>query len=215
MTAPEPAHPAAACRPDEAGFTLVEVLVAGSLVVLLALPAMSLLRATYGFVDSMQSRFRLDAEARQITTLLGDGSALLANAGTSTGSRGQAMVEGMHSRSVTSGLSPADAPPTGSQLSASFQFVLPDGGLTLAGDTFPTLSIACSGAATPLPACTGSETRTVAGWLGSAPTLTLSGQVMAVGLTLTDPFRAPHVANPASATETFRTMFNLNVETNP
>lgn len=200
---------------DEAGFTLVEVLIAGTLASLLALPAMSMLRGTYGFVDGMQSRFRLNDQARQITALLGDGSAMLSNAGTSTGSRGLAMVEGLRSRSVTSGLTPADAPPGGAQMFVSSQFVLPDGSLTLPGDSFPPVTVTCTGPGVPVPACGGSETRTVQGWLGTAPAISTSGQVAAVGLTLTDPFRAQCALNSSSATETYRTMFNLNVETNP
>ncbi|MGI4797091.1 MAG: prepilin-type N-terminal cleavage/methylation domain-containing protein [Janthinobacterium lividum] len=200
---------------DEAGFTLVEVLIAATLASLLALPAMSMLRGTYGFVDGMQSRFRLNEQARQITALLGDGSAILSNAGLFTGSRGLAMVEGLRSRSVTPSLTPSDAPPSGSQLFSSSQFVLPDGFLTLPGDTFQPVTITCTGPTVPVPACGGTETRTVQGWLGVAPTLSTSGQVAAVGLTLTDPFRAQRAINSSSATETYRTMFNLNVETNP
>ena len=199
----------------EAGFTLVEVLVAGSLSLLLALPAMSMLRGTYDVVDAMQSRFRLNQEARQVVALLGDGSASLSNAGTSTGSRGLAMVEGLRSRSITSGLTPADAAPTAAQLIASYQFVFPDGALSLSGDGFPAASIACTGAHLPLPACTGTETRSVQGWLGATPTLALAGQVEAVGLTRTDPVRARRANNPQCATETYRTMFNLNVEADP
>lgn len=199
----------------EAGFTLVEVMIAGTLIMLLALPAISMLRSTYGFVDAMQSRFRLNAEARQVVMLLGDGSATLSNAGTSVGSRGLPLVEGLHGRSVVSGLSPSDAAPAGSQLSSSYQFVLPDGGLSLFGDGFTAISVVCTGPAKPMPDCTGAETRTIQGWLGSAPTITMSGQLAAVGLTMTDPFRAQRAINPSSATETYRTMFNLNVEANP
>jgi type II secretory pathway pseudopilin PulG len=202
-------------KSDEAGFTLVEVMIAGTLACLLALPAMSMLRSTYGFVDAMQSRFRLNDQARQVTALLGDGSALLSNAGTSTGSRGLALVESLRSRSVVSGLTPTDTAPTGTQLNTSYGFVLPDGSLTLAGDSFPAVVITCTGVKAPLPDCTGSETRTVQGWLGTTPTIAISGQVAAVGLTLTDPFRAQRAINPSSATETYRTMFNLNVEADP
>src|SRR6195952_1924084 len=103
---------------DEAGFTLVEVMIAGTLACLLALPAMSMLRGTYRVVDAMQSRFQLNDQARQVTALLGDGSAIFSTAGAGTGSRGLAMVEGLRSRSITAGLNPTDAAPTGSQLTA-------------------------------------------------------------------------------------------------
>lgn len=45
---------------DDRGFTLPEVLVAGTLTLLLALPALHLLRTTYRMADTVQGRLRLN-----------------------------------------------------------------------------------------------------------------------------------------------------------
>lgn len=203
--------PADAEADDEAGFTLVEVMVAGTLSLLLFLPAYAMLRQTYRFADIVQSRFRQSEQARQVLGLLGDGSAQF---GTQTNARGFAMVEGLRSR---------PAIPTGWTLRKASQFTMSDSnGLVITGDGVAPLSLQCSGPGIPIPDCTGSETRIVQGWVGHDPSLVQSsGQTVGVGISITDPFRAQRLAgSPGSgslgtATETYRTMFGLNVEANP
>ena len=190
----------------DAGFTLVEVMVAGTMAVLLALPAYALLAATYRFADKVQSRFHLNEQARQVLTLLGDGSAQF---GLVNNARGFRLVEGLRSR---------PAIPTNWPLRIAGQFTMTDtNSLFLSGDGVPSLSIQCSAATVPIPDCTGTETRTLAGWMGSDPTLVLaSPKTVSVGVSVVDPFRAQRmVKTPASVTESYRTIFSLNVEANP
>lgn len=210
-------------RSDEAGFTLPEVLIAGTLAMLLALPSLALLRTTYRFVDMLQSRFKIDEEARQSFALLGDGGAvqsseevpgLLAPAS----SRGFALVESLRSHASLLTCQSAQGQSTpGACLRKTSEFVFPDGSLTLLGDTFPTLSVTCTKAGTPIPDCAATETRTVQGWTGSDPVITYPGQSTPVPtldaiITVTNPFYALRAALPSAATERYRTMFTLGAE---
>lgn len=198
----EPARPAA-----EAGFTLAETVIAGTLGLLLVLPAVEMLSRTYRFVGGMQSRARQSQEARQVLGLLGDGTAVF---GTQSNPRGFKMVEGLRSRS---GL-PASWPLRSS--TAPGQFIMTDGSVSIAGDTVAPVQVACRGAAKPIPDCTGTETRSLQGWLGAAPQLTRSDQLISVSIAITDPFQARRsTPDMARITETFRTRFTANVERNP
>ena len=191
---------------DDAGFTLVEVMVAGTMTVLMALPAYSLLATTYRFADKVQSRFRQNEEARQVLTVLGDGSVLF---GTQANARGFPMVEGLRSRA---------AAPAGATLRSASALVLTDSnGLSITGDSVPPLQIPCSSAVTPIPDCRGTETLTVQGWLGSNPTVAAaSSQTVGIGVTIIDPYRALRLGTaPATAAESYRNIFTLNVEANP
>ncbi|MBV9735373.1 MAG: hypothetical protein JO209_05645 [Acidisphaera sp.] len=191
----------------DAGFTLVEAMIAGMLGILMAFPALIMLRDTYRYVDLVRGRLRLDQQARQVYSLLGNGTNTLANIGTNTGARGFTLVEGLHSRQLA---------PLGATLRSSSQFVLPDGGLTASGDSFPAVTVACNGVGNPIPDCLAVETHSVQGWVGSDPAITVTGQSAAVDLTLTDPFRAVRAGNQyATATEVFRSIYTLNVEANP
>lgn len=191
---------------DDAGFTLVEVMVAGTMAVLLALPAYALLAATYRFADKVQSRFRQNEQARQVLSLLGDGSA---QSGLAANARGYRMVEGLRSR---------PAIPSPWSLRTAGQFVMTDSnGLSISGDAVPGLQIQCTAAALPIPDCSGAGSLTIKGWLGSDPTLTTaSPQTVGVGVSIIDPYRAQRMAKtPGSTAESYRTIFSLNVEANP
>ena len=191
---------------NDAGFTLVEVMVAGTMAVLLALPAYALLAATYRFADRVQSRFHQNEQARQVLSLLGDGSAQYGPVANTRGYRG---VEGLRSR---------PAIPTAWPLRSAGQFVMSDSNnLSISGDALPSLQIQCSAAAVPIPDCQGTETRTMTGWLGSDPTLAAaSPQTVGVNISVVDPYRAQRMVKaPASVAEGYRTIFSLNVEANP
>ena len=195
----------------QAGFTLIEVMIAGTLSLMVLLPAYAMLNRTYRFADVIQSRFQQNAQARQVLELLGDGSAQF---GTQANARGFAMVEGLRSR---------PAIPPGWVLRQASQFSMTDSnGLVVTGDQVTPLSVQCNGAGVPIPDCTGAEARTVQGWLGRDPVLVQSSsQTVGVGLSVTDPFRAQRLGNKSSsgpagaATELYRTMFGLNVQANP
>lgn len=199
----------------EAGYTLPEAMIAGALSLVLVLPGYVLLRRTYDVADLMSSRFRLNEQARQAFVLLGNGGGGSSNTGIT---RPFALVEGLRSRCFrASGQPPCTAQlPSPASLRSASQLVLEDNALSLRGDSIAPVAITCRGLRDPLPDCTGVETRTVQGWLGSDPTLSGQGRTWALGLTVTDPFRAQRAGRlPGSATETYRTMFTLNAESDP
>ena len=194
-----------AAATDEGGFTLVEAMIAGTLGLLLVLPGYALLASTYRFADLIESRVHQSEQARQVLSLLGDGTS---SAATGTDARGFGLIEGLRSRASI---------PSPWTLRRSGQFIMTDGALQITGDAVPALNVQCTAAATPVPDCKGTEARTINGWLGSDPVLSsAAGHVAAVGIAVTDPFRAQRVAKyPGMVTENFRTLFGLNVEANP
>ncbi len=224
----------AAAKPGRAGgehgFTVVEVLVAGTLGLGLALPAFALLNGTYRVATLLNSRFARDAEARQVLTLLGEGSSSF---GTVTDPRGFTMVEGLRSHASI---------PSPYTLTSNGQFVMGDlapvsvvginlGGIlgvsgsgpTLSGDAVPSTTITCTASGVPVPACGyAGATVTTQGWMGASPTLQTFGlaapgtRTVAVEVTVSDPFQATRPGRTAAdVTDTYRTLFNLNVEANP
>jgi hypothetical protein len=194
-------------RHGEAGFTLPEVLIAGTLTLLLALPAYELLRKSHGFTAQAASRFRMNEAARQVFVLAGSGSAVLDPTLTQKNARGFPYAEGLRSRQTS---------PAGDMLRSNSRFVLPDAPFLLQGDTFPTQTIACTGAGSPLPDCTAGAARTVEGWLGADPAISVAAPNAALSWRIADPFRATQPNVPAAtATERYRTIFTLNVESPP
>ncbi len=219
------ARPLRPARTGEDGFTLVELLVATTLSLCLVLPAYALLNGTYRTATLVDSRFARDAQARQVMTLLGDGSASF---GTLKNARGFTMVEGIRSRAGVS---------ANTAQSSNGQFVMTDAGAgllpgvltgvpTLAGDSVPPVTVRCTAAGVPLPSCNapgsgllGANTVTTQGWMGAAPVLTpppTQGCTVAVDITVSDPFQAARRGQTAAGvTDTYRTLFGLNVEANP
>ena len=202
----------------DAGFTLPEAMIAGALSLVLVLPGYVLLRRTYEVADLMGSRFRLNEQARQAFAVLGNGSIATGTTAGGKSARGFGLVEGLRSRCHRTSGKPsctAQAPSSASLRSAS-QLVLEDGALSLKGDAISPVAVTCRGLRDPLPDCTVLETRTVQGWLGSNPVLSGQGRTRSLGITVTDPFRAQRAGRlPATATETYRTMFTLNAESDP
>jgi type II secretory pathway pseudopilin PulG len=192
---------------DDRGFTLPELMIATMMTLLMGLPAYLLLERGNEFAEATRSRLALNAQARQVWTLLGSGSANLSGVTSQKDADGFSYVEGMRSLA---------AAPTGNTLRNSGQFTLQDSPLSISGDAFPMQTVTCTGAANPIPDCVSTETHNVQGWLGSDPSISVSGRNASVLLTLTDPFEAQRANSaPSTATEQYRTIFTLNGEAAP
>ena len=194
----------------------MELLVATTLSLCLVLPAYALLDGTFRNAALVNSRFARDAQARQVMTLLGDGTASYGNL---KNARGFTMVEGIRSRQSL---------PSTWSLNSNGQFVMSDtaaGGIlsvlgtppSIAGDAVSPITVTCKGNSLPLPGCTSAGTKlTTKGWLGADPVLTQTGNTVAVQITVSDPFQAARSGQTAAGvTDTYRTLFNLNVEADP
>ncbi len=87
----------------------------------------------------------------------------------------------------------------------------------------PSTTITCTASGVPVPACNyAGATVTTQGWMGATPTLQTFGlftpatRTVAVEVTVSDPFQATRPGRTAAdVTDTYRTLFNLNVEANP
>ena len=184
-------------------------MIAGTLGLCLVLPAYALLNGTLRTATLINSRFQRDAQARQVLALLGEGTASF---GTAANARGFTMVEGIRSRQSL---------PSPWTLNSGGQFVMSDTAgqgapPAIAGDSVPPTTVTCTGTALPLPGCTAGATLTTRGWMGANPVLLQAGRTVAVDVIVSDPFQAARLGQPAgSASDTYRTLFNLNVEANP
>ena len=139
--------------------------------------------------------------------MLGSGSANLSGITAQTDGYGFPYVRGMRS---------LQSAPAGSSLRSAGRFVLSDNPLSIVGDFFPPQTVTCTAPATPIPDCVSTETHGIQGWLGSDPTLSVSGRTANVVSTLTDPFQAQRPNVPArTATERYRSIFTLNSEAAP
>ena len=211
MAPRDASRPGAAAPTGEDGFTLVEVLIAGTLGLFLALPAYALLSGNYRTATLINSRFVRDSQARQVLGLLGEGTA---SSGSLSNARGFTMVEGIRSR---------NALPLPWTLSSNGQFVMSDTSAnasaappSISGDSVPQVIVRCTATGIPLPACNGTGTVATQGWMGASPVLSQTGRSVAVDITVSDPFQAVRPRQTtAGVTDSYRTLFNLNVEANP
>lgn len=187
-------------RRCDAGFTLVEAMIAGTIGVLVMLPAYALLRNTYATAFVVNSRFQRNAEARQMLTMIGEGS---------SGSAGGTFVHGIRGQGTI---------PTNWAISLGGQLVIADltTMATISGDKTPSITITCTAPATPVPACVAAGmTLSTIGWLGAAPVVMspTSGRTATVGITVADPYQAARAGQTgSSAVDTYRSQFNLNVQ---
>ena len=195
----------------EDGFTLVEVLIAGTLGLCLVLPAFAVLSGSYRTALLINSRFARDSEARQVLGLLGEGTTSFGNL---SNARGFTMVEGIRSRASL---------PVNWTLTNLGQFVMTDTSAnvqatppSISGDAVPLTSVHCTATGVPMPGCISTGTVKTQGWMGASPVLLQTGRSVAVNITVSDPFQASRPQQTVAAvSDTYRTLFNLNVEANP
>jgi Tfp pilus assembly protein PilW len=192
-------------RSSQAGFTLLEVMIASVTSMFVIMPALVFMFRSYDWYSSVESELMLNRKARQVLDLIGNGAR-----GTTNGTDGSPNVYGLRGR---------HAAPAASSLRSNYSLQYTSNNLTISGDTFATLTITCTGSAAPLPDCGSSgQTKTVTGWIGNAfnvnsSTLSAAWRTVGVTVTLTDPFQAQRADDPATATQTYRTLFTLNRDT--
>lgn len=194
-------------RKRQAGFTLMEIMVAVTVSATVLTPALALLFATLEWRDEAAATIRLNQQARLTFDVLANG----ARAG-SNGTNGTPYIYGIRGRKV--------APSGALRSNYSLQYV--SNGLTVTGDTFAATTVTCTAAEQPLPDCTAAgQVKTVTGYLGRDVTLdavnrSVSGRTVEAAITVTDPFEARRLENPRLASETYRGVFTLNRdETDP
>src|SRR5581483_5622571 len=107
-----------------------------------------------GWYDELSSRIAINRHARETYDVLS-----LGGIASTTGNDGTTNVYGLRGHF---------AAPT-SSMSSNYSLRYISNNLTLTPDLMASMSITCTGTATPMPDCTsGGGTKTVKGWLGAA-----------------------------------------------
>ena len=187
-------------KKTQAGFTLIEVMIASVASMAVIAPAIAVMFNAFGWYAEIQSRIALNREARQAFDLIGSGAKASANGNDAT-----PYLYGVRGRDVA---------PAGT-LRSNYALQYQSNNLTANGDSVATMTVTCTAAGVPLPDCAGNETKTVAGWIGNNLSLnsasrSVVGRTVETMVTITDPFQAQRAVNPAFASETYRTIFTLN-----
>ncbi len=185
--------------PNDAGFTLVEAMIAGAVGLAITMPAYTMLRATYASMSTVNSRVQRNVEARQVLSLIGDGS---------SSSSGSTYVRGVRQEGILQTIFTSS--------NGLFTMTDPTMRTSLTGDKTAPISIRCAGPQLPLPTCLqAGQTVSASGWLGANPTVIAppTGRTATVSITVSDPYAASRAGQTAaSVSDTYRTQFNLNVQ---
>ena len=186
----------------QAGFTLIEVMIASVTSMFVIMPALVFMFRSYDWYTSAESELMLNRKARQAFDLIGNGAR-----GSANGNDGSPNLYGIRGRHLA---------PSKSSLRSSYKLQYTSNNLTVTGDTLASQTITCTGSGLPLPDCTSSgQSKTVTGWIGNdfnvnTTARTVAGRTVEVTVTVTDPFQAQRADDPTTATQTYRTLFTLN-----
>lgn len=184
----------------QAGFTLIEVMIASVASMAVIAPAIAVMFNAFGWYAEIQSQIALNREARQAFDLIGNGAKASSN-----GNDAKPYLYGVRGRK---------AAPAGT-LRSNYTLQYQSNNLTATGDSITSMTVTCTAAGVPLPDCVGTETKTVAGWIGkdlslNTATRSVVGRTVETMVTIGDPFQVQRAVNPTSASETYRTIFTLN-----
>ncbi len=186
----------------QGAFTLVEVMFASFLGFLLILSVFGILFQSMDLAASLETKAKLNAQARETLDMLGDGRSDGVNDDVS-GLRGMKVV---------------DIP--GKITRDKYQIKLddddPDDNNFLETAKFTLFTITCQGDKDPLPDCVGTEEIDVKGYVGDDPKLyaiqrSVSDRTREIEIMIIDPVGIARKINPArSNRETYRTIYMLN-----
>ena len=186
----------------QSGFTLIEVMIASVASMAVIVPAIAVMFNALDWYAEIQSQIAINRAAREAFDLIGDGARTA-----TAGNDGKPYAYGLRGRK---------AKPTGA-LRNNYTLRYQSNNKTVDGASFASITVTCSAVAAPLPDCTAAgQTKAVSGWIGSDVVLgtasrsIASGRTVEATITITDPFAAQRLPNPAMATQTYRTVFTLN-----
>jgi Tfp pilus assembly protein PilW len=189
----------------QAGFTMMELMIATTLGMTLLTVALTLLNQSLEMAAEMEGRLRLNAQARSVFVVLSDGGRNI----TASGTDGTNEVYGLRRRQTA----------TAGGFRQDYRLNYANNGLTLDGDTLATVTVDCNGTADPLPDCTGAaDSETVTGWLGEDVTVendarSVWDRTVETEFTLVNPYlvRRRRVAN-SQTIDRYQTIFNQVLE---
>ena len=197
------------------GFTLIELMFAAAATAVVIWAATAFLLKSLEWHDELSGKIAMNRHARETFDVLAYGG--YANG---TGNDGTHNVYGFRGSNK--------APPA-PRLRANDTLTYTDNNITLTPDLFAAMTITCTGTGLPVPDCKApgpgpgpgpgppgpGGSQTVTGWLGSDVQLnsgprSVANETVEVIVTITNPFEAQRVTNPALFTTTYRTIFTLN-----
>ncbi|MBF8271227.1 MAG: hypothetical protein HW380_332 [Magnetococcales bacterium] len=185
------------------GFTLVELMIAGSLGTVLSLVLFEMLLQAQHMADAMIMQSTLNGQAREVFDLLMDGGVE-----PSTTNR----IPGFHGRAAL---------PTNLKTTTSFRLQLWNTGETIAlrtRETLPQFSITCSAQYTPVKTCgSNGATHTIDGFINEFTSTSLLSKTYDIKFSLIDPQMVPRAETDQRFTQSeysssFWTVFALNVD---
>lgn len=192
-------------RRRDAGFTLPELAVAGTVSAFLMLVAYELLLTGAEFQAEATSRIRMNQQARASFETLMNGTIVPGGLGTDLSDE----VQGIRGQ-ITIPVTP---------MRNDYRLRLSDNGLQHDGDQVPTFTIQCTGPGVPLPDCIdAADTETVTGWMAADPVLSgtlrsVNGRTVEAGMTIVDPWQLQRRrGRPASAIDGYRTIITRRSE---
>jgi Tfp pilus assembly protein PilW len=211
----------------QAGFTVIELLVASTLGLGLMVVVSSIFFDAVRIADGLRSQLALNRDARVMFEILAYGAVQSGFNNTpatqdyvfglrwrrSSGASGtgwgapSSLIEttgGGTQREYRLALSPTDAAPDG-----------PPAG-TLRSQEIPGFDVTCTGVDTPVQGCSSGSTKRMKGYLQRDPGLTSTGRLREVTLNLLDPYGISiKSATQLDISAIYWTVFTLNVDQNP
>ncbi len=195
-------------RTNQAGFTLIELMLASTLGLILLIAALGILYDSVNIADVLRSKVSVNAAARESFDLLLDG-----------GISGTQEIFGLRGLDATAVPSDLEL-----QVDDGFRVRLLTNGAAVAleGPRTTIRNITCIAAGDPIPACGGAGALAVEGYLAGEPVLNVSRSItddlgdnrtQELELTLFNPYllgRADVTAQ--QAIEVYRTIFTLNLD---
>jgi len=189
----------------QGGFTLLEVLMASAATGVVIAAATGFMLRGLAWYDELSAKVEMNRHAREAYDLMAYGGK-----SPTSGKDGSKNIYSLHGMKK--------APPGGLR-SKEGALQYPSNKLTLTTDQFSPMTIACTGAGTPIPDCksaTGKDsTQSVGGWIGSDIRMeggpkSVNNRTVAVTFVITDAFEAQRAEAPALFSDTYRAIFTLN-----
>jgi prepilin-type N-terminal cleavage/methylation domain-containing protein len=186
---------------SQRGFTLMEVMVSTMATAVVIVAASAFLLRFLAWYDELSAKIAINRHARETYEVLS-----LGGLASTSGNDGTMNVYGLRGHFA--------APTRSMRSEYSLRYI--SNNLTLTPDLTASMSIACTGTATPMPDCTsGAGTKTVKGWIGAAvntntASRSVSNKTMEVTFTIMNPFQIQRAVSPSVFAENYHAIFTLN-----
>lgn len=187
---------------NQRGFTLIELMSVAAATGIIMLAGSAFMLRALAWHDEISAKIEMNRHARTTYELWAYGGRSASNGGDSTKN-----VYGFRGRK--------SAPAASALRNSTGAVSYTNNSLTLRPDLFATMTVTCKAAGNPIPACTGTSSKTVTGWLGADADLNSEGGSLGEGwvvvnFTITNPYQAQRATAPAQFTDTYQTVFALN-----